>query len=517
MQTRRDHIQAYQFSAGRLVHAVTSGDTGTGEQPLRRGNLGVVLGTVIAMLLSGGAVVYGLISPAADNSWKSQGSIIVEKETGTRYVLLDGMLRPTANYASARLAGSGKPTIYVVKHTALAAFPIGPQIGIAGAPDTLPTAMLDGAWSLCLGPAGDGADTVLDLVPAGHTAAVPQQPVLITEAASSASTAATAAPATTAVTASGGLGSAKGTASGGGTAASTSTGAAAGGATKGAASSPAKTTGKTADAAPGDAGIGSEYVLWGAKKYPVPNPSVLAALGLGDEAPLQASATWLGLLPTGDPLSPAPVASAHANGPRIAGQPARVGQLFQATAAGVEQFYVLLTDGLAPITRTEAALFETVHGAGKPASVDPSDIAAAPVSADQSLLRRLPDLMTSTPFSPGQARLCVDQAKAGAGGALALVTEDARYFPDGSPVLIPAGRGLIAESTSVDAATNQPTVFLVDDAGERFTIDGGDTYQALGFGGAAGHVLPDAVLVLIPPGPSLSVAAAKRAVTWSAG
>jgi hypothetical protein len=84
-------------------------------------------------------------------------------------------------------------------------------------------------------------------------------------------------------------------------------------------------------------------------------------------------------------------------------------------------------------------------------------------------------------------------------------------------VLIPAGAGLIAESTSVDTATNQPTVFLVDDAGRRFTIEGGDTYQGLGFSGAAGHVLPDAVLAQLPAGPSLSVAAARRAVTWSAG
>ena len=97
------------------------------------------------------------------------------------------------------------------------------------------------------------------------------------------------------------------------------------------------------------------------------------------------------------------------------------------------------------------------------------------------------------------------------------MTEAERYFPDDSPVLLPAGHGLIAESTSVVAATSQPTVYLITDTGQRFTLDGGDAYQALGFSGAPGHVLPDAVLALVRGGPTLSVAAARKAVTWSAG
>jgi len=77
------------------------------------------------VLLSGGAVVYGLISPAPDFSWRAQGSIIVDKDTGTRYVLLGGALRPAANYASARLAGSSKP-VSMVSHKTLAGTPVGP-------------------------------------------------------------------------------------------------------------------------------------------------------------------------------------------------------------------------------------------------------------------------------------------------------------------------------------------------------------------------------------------------------
>lgn len=457
MQTRRDHIQAYQFSTGRLVHAVATGDTGIGEQPFRRGNLGTVIGVAIAVLLSVGAVIYGLISPAPDNSWRSQGSIIVEKETGTRYVLLDGELRPTANYASALLAAGSQPKIHMIPRGTLAGIPVGPQIGIAGAPDSLPSpsALLSGTWALCLSPAGTG-DTVLDLAPGGRTSSAPQRPILVIAA----SAAASGAPA----------GSVAGGASG-------------------------------------------EYVLWGAKKYPVPNASVLAALGLGNQAPVQAAAYWLDLLPTGDGLSPARIASEGSPGAPIAGHPARIGQVFQTTAAGVNQFYVLEGDGLAPITPTEAALFATRSGHPLPTvTMSPSDIAAAPTSRDQSLLRRLPDVLSAAPFAPDSTQLCVKVAS-GPNAATALVTEDDRLFPAGARVLVPRGAGLIAMSTSVSQLTNNPYIFLITDTGKRFEIGSSNTLQALGYSGAAGHTMPDAILALVPPGPALSADAARKAVS----
>ncbi|WP_194915259.1 type VII secretion protein EccB [Catenulispora rubra] len=456
MQTRRDHIQAYRFSAGRLVHAATAGDPGIGEQPFRRGNLGLVMGLMAAVLLSGGAAVYGLISPAPDKSWKAQGSIIVEKETGTRYILMNGQLRPTANYASARLAAGAKPTVHIEPRSTLAALPVGPSIGIAGAPDSLPdpSALLDGTWSLCLGATGSGGSTVLDLAPAQHAAAVPAgRPIVVTASS-------------------------------------------------------------------------SEYVLWNSRKYPVPNASVLAVLGLGNQAPLPVPTTWLGVIGDGDALSPAQIPSAGAPGPRIAGQKTKVGEVFQTTAGGVAQFYVLRGDGLAPITRTEAALLATVPGNGQPLAVGPSDIAGTPASADQSLLRRLPDMLATTSYAPpAGARLCAYQAaatsSAGTGTATGvgpvLVTEAGQFFPDKTPVLIPPGKALIADSTSTSPLTRAPAAYLITDAGMRFAVDGTDTLNALGYPGVAGHVFPDAVLGSMPAGPTLSVSAAQKAVSWPAG
>ena len=462
MQTRRDHIQAYQFSTGRLAHAVATGDPGIGEQPFRRGNLGTVIGVAIAVLLSVGAIIYGLISPAPDKSWRSQGSIIVEKETGTRYVLLGGELRPTANYASALLAAGSQPKIHLIPHATLAGIPVGSQIGIAGAPDSLPSpsALLSGAWSLCLSPAGTG-DTVLDLAPGGHTSSTPKRPILVA-----------AAPAS------------------------------------------ALSADSGSSTAPGAGSASGEYVLWGTEKYPVPNDSVLAALGLGNQAPIQAAAYWLDLLPTGDALSPARIASAGSTGAPVAGQPARIGQVFQTTAAGVDQFYVLEGDGLSPINRTEAALFATRPGRPQPpVRVGPSDIAAAPASHDQSMLRRLPDLLSAAPFAPDGAQLCLLDAASGPNAPTALVTEADRHLPATARVLVPAGAGLIAQTTSVSQLTNNPDTYLITDTGKRFKLDQSNALQALGYSGVTGHTVPDAILALVPPGPALSADAARKTMS----
>ena len=86
------------------------------------------------------------------SAWRHGGSVIVEKETGTRLVLIGGVLHPVLNYASARLAvGAADPPIAVVPHATLASTTHGSTIGIAGAPDVIPaTSALDsGSWTIC--------------------------------------------------------------------------------------------------------------------------------------------------------------------------------------------------------------------------------------------------------------------------------------------------------------------------------------------------------------------------------
>jgi type VII secretion protein EccB len=184
MQTQKDRVQAYKFSTGRLVSAVATGDPGNGQSPFRRAGLGLAVGTLISVLLCAGAVVWGLLHPTVSSTWREQGAIVVDKSTGSRYVYLDGELRPAANYASALLASDGRSaSVQFLDSTSMANVTTGPEIGILNAPDTLPATsrLLVGRWELCLDPADPGA-TVVDLDPAAHPAAVTAgERILVTE------------------------------------------------------------------------------------------------------------------------------------------------------------------------------------------------------------------------------------------------------------------------------------------------------------------------------------------------
>jgi type VII secretion protein EccB len=446
VQTRRDHLQAYQFSIRRLAHAVTAGDPGPGEPVFRRANFGAVLGAGLAVLICGAAVVFGLISPAPTTAWRKPGAVIVEKESGTRYLLLGGVLRPTLNYASALLA-SGAGGVQIVSRGDLAGIPVGSQIGIPGAPDALPPAasLASGAWALCLAPGGTGA-TYLDLGPVGRVAGTPAgRPILI---------------------------------------------------------------------ATQDAHTTTEYVLWGRTVYPVPDRSVLAALGLGAQVPVTVPAPWLAMLSHGIPLAAASVPSAGTPGPAVAGRAGRVGQVFQTTtAAGVEQYYLLRTDGLAPITRTEASLFSVRPGTDDSVTrLTPPDIARTPASSDVSLLSRLPDLVSQPAFAPDRASLCVLQAAA-AGSPPYPVLEDGTATGSGK-VHLPTGSALLAQSPTVVPGTDAGRLYLITDAGVKFPIAGANAVQALGYNGAPAHVVPDMVLDQIPTGRTLAVPDAVKAVPW---
>ncbi|SEF27720.1 type VII secretion protein EccB [Amycolatopsis pretoriensis] len=158
MQSRKDQVQAYFFVVGRLAAAVTHGRPDVLQPPNKRTNSGVVLGFMLAAVLAGIFGVYGLFVPGGDNTWQSQGAIVMDESTGARYVYLDGQLRPVLNYSSARLASgnAGGGSVISVSRNSLKNTPIGQPIGIPGAPDALPDSgkLVDPAWTECIQPGG---------------------------------------------------------------------------------------------------------------------------------------------------------------------------------------------------------------------------------------------------------------------------------------------------------------------------------------------------------------------------
>jgi len=162
MQTQKDHVHAYQFLMYRMTTALVVGDPSNMELPTRRGRSGLITGAVIALLVVVGFGVYGLIVPGGNTAYKQKGAILVEKESGSRYVYLDGKLMPTPNQASAMLVQGAGSKISVISRNSLAGLARGPQVGIEGAPDTVPrpNELMSGEWLLCPSAAPNGSPSM---------------------------------------------------------------------------------------------------------------------------------------------------------------------------------------------------------------------------------------------------------------------------------------------------------------------------------------------------------------------
>jgi type VII secretion protein EccB len=438
VQSRRDHVQAYQFATNRLTSALVTGDPGRGQTPFRRASLGVIAGIIIAALLSGGAVIYGLLDPAsAATSWRQQGSVVLDEQTGTRFIYLDGMLHPTANYASAVLVAGARAAVHAVPHSALAHVPVGDTIGINGAPEMLPAAMLPGTWAVCLAP-GSRSGLALDLGAGQH-------------------------------------------------------------ATSGTAGRLMLVAGST----------GEQYVLWDNAKYPVAERAALVAFGLGNQAPLPAPAGWLADLPTGPALASPLIQRLGTAGFPVGGRPTPIGSVFDASAAGADQFYVLLSSGLAPLSRTEAALLEASGRVGPVQHVTPAVVAAAPASPDRSLLSGVPDLLAGTAYQPSGTAVCIRQTSPAGPSVNTVITDAAAAGATG--VLVPPGTGMIVQPPSAGGFATAP-LYLVTDTGFKYALADSNAVTALGYSNVTPQVMPPSILSRIPSGPALSVAGARAAV-----
>lgn len=411
---------------------------------MRRGNLGMQFGALIAVLLALGCAVYGLISPRPSTAWRNPGSIIVEEETGTRYLYLGKQLYPMANYASALLVAGDRAKVVSVSRDVLADVRRGPQLGILGAPDDVPPAgqLLSGDRAVCL-PPGSTA-TLVDLDPAGRTTPLQRdQRILL--------------------------------------------------------SGPDHGT----------------YILWNGRTYRLRSHTELVALGLVAQQPVAVTSTWLAQVPSGGTVTAPRIPKAGSTGTSVAGRPAKVGQLFQATAAGAQELYVLRSDGLTPVNRTGFALLSAAPGASAPRQVSAADIAAAPVSQDRSLLTAVPDLLSGTAFRPADSALCVLQ-KGGSGTGGSIVTEPVAAGSRPSGLYVPPAKGLLVTAQSAQPTGSTPQLYLITDSGRKYPL--ADTaVAALGYGQAKVRALPRKLLDLAPTGPRLDTNAAKAAVPARAG
>lgn len=443
MQTQKDQVEAYHFMMQRMTTALVVGDPTNTELPTRRGRSGLIAGLVVAVLIAVGFGVYGLIVPGGNTAWKQKGAILVEKESGTRYVYRDGRLMPTLNQASAMLAQGPGSSMTMISRSSLAGLARGPMTGIRGAPDTVPTPneLLPGRWLVCptaTSAGGTGLGVSFDIARSQPSTVSAQHYVPV----------------------------------------------------------------RSVD--------GRRYLIWRGTKHELPGTDSIVALGLTATVFPIVPDRWLRIVPDGVALAPARIENAGAPGPAVAGRPALVADLFRHDPGnGVQQRYVLLDKGLAPLSATEYALLTATPGRAT-VEIDTQAVLAAPFSPDQSMVTRVPDIVGLRALPGDAGTVCLEQVAAGAEVRMSVVaarTTGLRPVDEVGAVLPPT-RGVLVAEVPVPAGQEKPNTYLITDQGRRFALVGDDSIQALGLGGVQPVAMHTDVLTAIPAGPALRRSAA---------
>ncbi|CAO5147363.1 ESX secretion system ATPase EccB [Frankia sp. AiPs1] len=447
MQSRRDQVDAHNYLLTRLTSALVRAEPDALELPTRRDTRGLVGGAVLAVLMLGVVAIWALLFSGGSTVWRQPGKLIIEKSTGSRFLLQDGELRPVRNLASARLALDGPADPVSVSSGRLAKVPRGEPLGSLDAPDLLPAAnkVNTGVWRACATVSVGGVST-------------------------------------------------------GGAAAGTTVRVDIGG--------PASTR-RLADGGALVSAGGPEYLLWRGRRLALGRPWAADVLGYGDTRPIAVDPVWLALLPAGPDLVPVDVPGRGGPGPAVGGRPATLGQLFAATAPGgtAKVHYLLLSSGLVPLSATQAALALGEAGAAPEGQLTPTELVTTPRATlpegQQALPATPPPLRTP---ADGEA-LCVQSAGRPDAGTLDVVlgvppATAGTHAPGGVAVSVRPGGGALLVGRADVAARDQRAV-LVDGAGVRYRLDG-DALRALGFTAEQATVVPPRLVALLPAGPPLT-------------
>ncbi|MER7473624.1 type VII secretion protein EccB, partial [Micromonospora sp. NPDC000018] len=151
MPSRQDQLHSYQFTVQRAVAALVMRETDPAQSPFRRLAGAALASVLVAAIGLGGFALYGLFAGGGD-TWRDPGAVIVEKESGARFVYREQKLHPVLNYASALLIiGADRPKTVLVSRRAIDGVPRGLPLGIADAPDSLPAPgrLSTAPWTVC--------------------------------------------------------------------------------------------------------------------------------------------------------------------------------------------------------------------------------------------------------------------------------------------------------------------------------------------------------------------------------
>lgn len=164
--TTRWQVSGYRFLVRRMEHALVRRDVRMLHDPMRSQSRAYAAGLVLGIVALAGCGVLALLRPQGSIG---DNKILLGKDTGQVYAVVDGVVHPALNLASARLAVGEPAKPATIKESELAKKPRGTLIGIPGAPSSLnfDTGGKGRAWSICDEIKNDGSNAVTSTVIAG--------------------------------------------------------------------------------------------------------------------------------------------------------------------------------------------------------------------------------------------------------------------------------------------------------------------------------------------------------------
>jgi ESX secretion system ATPase EccB len=470
MASRRDQVQSYQFFVQRMTSALVAREPDPDAAPFRRLGGAGLGGIMIAVLCLAAVGVYGLVRPGGSTSWKDGAAVIVEKETGTRYVYRDGQLHPVLNFSSALLA-LGSPVTKQVSRNSLTGTARGSRIGIQDAPDALPDPkrMLDGPWTLCSQPASNPAG---DLV-ATTVLTVGRRPT--------------------------------------------------GGREPGDAALLVR-----------DNVTDVLYLVWHDHRHQIKNEEVVReGLTMTAEPEIDVGGAWLNALPAGEPIASRSVADRGSASTAVPdGVAGRV--YVVESQSGTKQYYLATTTSLVPLTEVQASVlvadpatrtaYEGREPRPEPLAADAAAAARKTEAAAEGGYKApatRPEFARLTgdrpavcaEYQPGQEdpRVVLDSLVQPVQEPVRTAGRTEAGVPLADRVVIQPGFGALVEALPSPSAPTG-TLNLVTDLGVRYPLSSQDVPAMLGYGSAKPVRLPVSLVVRLPSGPALDPETAKRPV-----
>ncbi|WP_040686638.1 type VII secretion protein EccB [Nocardia vinacea] len=154
--TTKAQVNGYRFLLRRLDHALVRRDVRMLHDPMRSQLRSMLVGATLGLLVVAGAAILAFLRPQGAIG---DANIVIGKDSGALYVVVaesedkkdDKRLHPVLNLASARLISGSNESPKSVKDSKLSSMPRGPMLGIPGAPAALPGSTQGGRsdWSLC--------------------------------------------------------------------------------------------------------------------------------------------------------------------------------------------------------------------------------------------------------------------------------------------------------------------------------------------------------------------------------